>query len=111
MDQELLNTALMQVKYNYCAVNWQNVVEYFGEETADALDFFDDFDYAQVLERKDLKECAAYLNLVIIQRHLILGIFDLDENAEAVLTYVNLEYWYNRLSDVTTGEEKALWLH
>jgi hypothetical protein len=111
LDQELINNTLLQVKYNYCAGNWQNVVEYFGEETADVLDLFDYFDYAAVLGRGDVKECGAYQHLAVIQRSLITALFDLEKNKVALSTYVDLEYWYCRLSDKVQGVGKALWVH
>lgn len=112
MNQEYISKVLAHVLHQVCVTEWVKVQEYFGEELANELDFLEKFDFEEVYERGDLKECAAYQNICIIQRVFLVGLYDIDNNAEATKTYVYLDTWFRKLFDLsTTGNKVHTWLN
>jgi hypothetical protein len=111
MTNEEISNALNEVLTYHCSGNWDIVLSYFGEELASELDFISDFDFDEVYQRGDLKECAAYAHIGVIQKCLVDILFDIDENAEAGLTYLTLQYHVLKLSDIANGESNHIWLH
>jgi hypothetical protein len=110
MNQEFVDNIVDQVKNFYCEVQWNRVVEHFGEEAANDLDLLDRFDFAEVFERGDLKECEIFYNIAFIQKVLINALFDIGNSEEAQTTFTYLEYWIYKLFDRHSGVEKGLWL-
>jgi hypothetical protein len=112
MNQQYVEGLLEHLKTFYCETQWDKVLEYFGEEAANDLDFMAHFDYEEIFARGDLKECEAFYHVCFMQRCLILGMFDLSKNEEAATTFAYLEYWVIKLHTKFTGStEKDLWLH
>lgn len=111
MNQTEINQLMHQILNNYCAGNWEKIVGFYGEDMAKELDFLEPFDYMEVYEKGDVKECLIFYHIAVIQRFLVASMYDIGENDEAMKTYCTLQYMSNKLFDKGTGVNDHTWLN
>lgn len=111
LNKELIDEAFNQARGYYYPDSWIKVSSFFGEEVAENFDYLYKFNYEEAYEKGDLKECEAFYHLALLQKCVMSLIFDIEENAEAMPSFVYLQYWSYKLFDKSTGVEKHLWLN
>ena len=111
MDQEQIDSIIFQVINNYCVENWENVVNYYGEDVAQNFDFLQPFPYKEIYQDGSDLDCEALYNLGIIQSTVVSAIFDIVHDKEAQLTYNTIQYHMKKLKDKAEGIEEHTWLN
>lgn len=109
MSKSIFNTHVQAAKLHYLPASWSKIEEYFGEEDAEDLDFSANFDYKDVYDRGDKKECEVFFHIAAVQKFCVDSTFLINTD-EVLLTKVQLKLWMNKLYDKASDREHT-WLN